>query len=1453
MENYTFIGIGASAGGLHAFEELVTLLPQKENFVYIIAQHLDTNKKSALVEILSRFTVMPVQEISLGTLFLPNHIYIIPPGFNLITKNGHLTLKKIDSTSHSSTPSIDIFFDSLAEYKRSNCIGIILTGSGKDGTEGIKSIKKNDGITISQSPDEAEFDSMPQSAIDSKKVDYILELKQIANDLTDIILTKNRGLPTNINSLGSSFKSVRELLLEKEDIDINQYKYETIRRRINKRMILLHISNIEEYLLYIKTDSEELHHLHQDILIGVTTFFRDKEAFEALKSELFVYLQTKQNNYKLRLWSIACSTGEEAYSLAILVTEISKELNKTFDLHIFATDIDEVSLAKARKGIYQNEFLSGVEPLLLQKYFTKSKNSYKIIESIRKKIIFTNHNILSDPPFTNQDLISCRNFLIYILPQIQKELFKLFNYVLKENGILFLGSSESTISSVKYFVSINNEHRIYKKEQLKKPLKISSHYFSQHLKEKEATQVEQKNRQTHTNQTIEKEISEKIFDFFAPNCVLINKDYSIVYKKGELSFINMTDGFVSLNILENIDKRLRYDLKVIINRVFSSKKLRESNFIEIHLEKDENKFIKIIAHPFETQNSSFMVLLYFQEIDAKDLQFNTSELILRNDSFLLESLTTQIEKIQEDNHHLADELIINKENMQLLNEELQSSNEELQSSNEELETSNEELQSSNEELHLSIHNEQLTQQKLSEILNSSQDGIIGLDLEGNHTFVNKATLQMLGFSEDELLGNNAHRIWHHTKPDGSNYHLDGCTLHHGLTSGESVRTKDLFWKKDGTFMEVEVLQNPIFHNKQITGAVLSFHDITKENALKKEIKYEHSLAQNYLNITGTLVMELDIYGNIMMINSEGCNLLKIKKDKAIGKNFIDNFIPLDIRVQVKKVFHSVISKNEKTLSHYKNELIDTKGNIHSLSWINNYIKDKEGKITGVITSGRDITEEEKLSNKLQHQEQLYKLTFEEAEIGIAHVSLDGAWVDTNEYLSNLLGYTKEEFKTMKVSDITYTDDINNDKFLIKNLLNESANSYNIEKRYISKSGQIVWVNLSVVLLENELNQPLYYLKIIRDISKIKLLMYDLHQEKERFKKIIEFIPIPVLIYNEQGEILFLNKVFRNVIGFTHKELSNINKFIKKLFPNESSGKIHELQEYYTNPTLTTEIQTQVFTTKSSQKITAILNAVSLEAAEENQQKVFIVAMIDITDLQEKDELMIAQSRQAAMGEMLSMIAHQWRQPLSVISMAANTIQMDIDLENKISTKDIEDMISTVGKQTAYLSNTVDDFRDFFKPDKHREETSIAKTLEQITDLVKKSLQSNNITLELPSTKDVIISTYAHQLIQVLINIINNAKDALIEKKSYNAIIKIDCEKEKDELILSICDNAGGIDASVKDKLGQAYVSTKSKNGTGLGLYMSIVIVQKHLKGRLYWESDENGSCFYIALPLVYDA
>ncbi|MFK5881903.1 MAG: PAS domain S-box protein [Sulfurospirillum sp.] len=418
-------------------------------------------------------------------------------------------------------------------------------------------------------------------------------------------------------------------------------------------------------------------------------------------------------------------------------------------------------------------------------------------------------------------------------------------------------------------------------------------------------------------------------------------------------------------------------------------------------------------------------------------------------------------------------------------------------------------------------------------------------------------------------------------------------------------------------------------------------------------------------LEGTLVMTLDLNANVTMINEQGCKLLKLDYDEVIGKNFIDNFVPGEIRHEIKNVFNAVINKRVEMASRYNNEIIDAEGQRHLMTWTNNYTKDINGNITGIVSSGFDITNEQKLQKKLAQEENLYRLTFEEADVGIVHASLEGKWIDTNTYLTNLLGYTKEEFGKLSVSDITHPDDKENDDKMIRDLKSGKINNYHIEKRYIHKNGSVIWANIAVVLLKNEYGKALYFLKIIRDITELKLLMYQLESEEAKLKNIIEFIPIPIMIYDEDGKILIVNKVFKESIGYIKDEILDIEFLVQNIYKNDDK---EFAKEFYDRPFKTKKIEKckQVFFNKKGEKKVGIFNSIMLKNSYDNNKKIVVSAIIDITELQNKEEVMIAQSRQATMGDMLAMIAHQWRQPLSIISMVSNNLHADLELGEKIT-------------------------------------------------------------------------------------------------------------------------------------------------------------------------------------------
>lgn len=746
--------------------------------------------------------------------------------------------------------------------------------------------------------------------------------------------------------------------------------------------------------------------------------------------------------------------------------------------------------------------------------------------------------------------------------------------------------------------------------------------------------------------------------------------------------------------------------------------MRESSKF-VHVESlTEEKFVQIVAQPFHMPLQKKMILIHFHEILTNELFLNTSALPALSENSVISNLSTQLQESRDAMKSISDELLFSKQNMATINEELQNSNEKLQSTVEELETSNEELQSSNGELIASLSSNRELQNRLSLILESSVNGIIGLDMQGHYTFVNEKAAQLLGYSAEYLIEKDSHRICHHTKADGSYYPLEECPIVNTLQRGEVSRGADLFWRKDGTSFPVELVRSPIREEGVITGAVISFHDITKEEILTHELEV---------------------------------NNLK------------------------------------------------------------------------------------------------YEQTFQAAQIGIAHVGLNGAWLDVNQYLCRLVGYTKEELLGLTFQDITHAEDLEKDAEYVQSLLENKITSYQMEKRYIRKNGNVVWVNLSAVVVRNDSNEPLYFISVVQDISQIKMLISDLQRKKNEIESAIRFAPNPILLYDEDGMILLINEAFQDITGYTIKDIPTIDVWNQKILGGEKIADISDVDKLF-EKNQREDIGAKKIITKDG---TVVLWACSLAPLGNvySSKRVLISSAMDITDIHKKEELMLSQSRQAAMGDMIGMIAHQWRQPLSVIAMVANNLRASMELSEEIVQADIYKLIDVLSEQTQYLSRTIDDFRTFFKPEKTKEKIVLCRIYEKLQSMMQKILENNQITLTLVNDCNIEFYTYPNELIQVMLNVVNNAKDAIKERKIENARIEIDTSVVNNLLRISISDNAGGIDKSVIERLGEPYVTTKSTNGTGLGIYMSLMIIEKHFGGTLHWKNINGGSCFTIELPL----
>lgn len=727
---FPIVGIGASAGGLEAFTKLLSNLPNDTGMAFVLLQHLDPKHESMSAEILQRSTQMPVTEVQDGISAAPNQVHVIPSGFNMEIEQGRLRL--IPRGKGRTPPlAIDLFFESLAKDQKNLAIGVVLSGTGHDGTQGLMTIKAEGGITFAQNPQSAKFENMPISAIESGSVDLVMTPEKIALELGRIAahpyLQQFSADPTpepaswedSPSKQQDSLNQIFALLKRRCHVDFSFYKSSTVRRRIERRMLLHKITNLKRYADFLQKDSSEAQALFADILIHVTGFFRDPEVFEALKTEVFPkIIENRAAGVPIRIWVPGCSTGEEAYSLAIALLEFLGERVTHLPIQIFATDISEQAIQKARAGEYPEIISSAVSPDRLSRFFLKAADGtgYKIAKSIRDVCIFSRHDLTADPPFAKIDLISCRNLLIYFTPTLQKQVIPIFHYSLASKGFLLLGKSETIGSWAELFNPIDKTFKVYQRTGAPIALRLrfpASTYVQDKVETTTSSKLEAK---IDPNAPFDvQKIADQIVQLEYPG-VLVNQNMEILQIRGRPSpFIELAPGAPSNQLFKMVHPELLRDIRMTIEAAKKTNATTRKLQLSLCEGRDlitYNLNVIPVQHPQKLTEQLFLIV--FEKTQTEKLKKNTklrSTLRSTNqysrgkagspkgkkDLYTLE-LQAELNELREFQRTLAEKYESAQDDLTATNEELQSANEELQSTNEEMETAKEELQSGNEEL-----------------------------------------------------------------------------------------------------------------------------------------------------------------------------------------------------------------------------------------------------------------------------------------------------------------------------------------------------------------------------------------------------------------------------------------------------------------------------------------------------------------------------------------------------------------------------------------------------------------------------------------------------------------------------------------------------------------------------------------------------------------------------------
>lgn len=755
-QNFPVVGIGASAGGLGAFEAFFTGLPKDKapDMTFIVVQHLAPDHKSLLSEIIKRYTDLPVFQVEDGMVIKPNCIYIIPPNKNMALINGSLQLFDL-TTSRGQNLPIDYFFRSLAVDQKEKAVCIILSGTGSDGSLGLRAIKDEGGIAIVQSKESAEYDGMPESAIATGLVDYQLTPDEMGKHLLSYVSHANRlaNQPEDTKLLNNEnmLKKIFSLIRNQTGHDFSNYKPSMINRRIERRLAVNQIEHTSDYIKFLQQTPTEVDFLLNDMLIGVTNFFRDKEAFAKLEDEIIPKLfEGKPDHSTIRIWCAGCSTGEEAYSIAILVHEHLEKLKMRYNVQIFATDIDRQAIAIARSGVYPSSIVEDLTTDRIDRFFylEPDNSSYRISKNIREMLIFSEQSIIKDPPFSRLDLISCRNLLIYLSSALQKKLIPLFHYALRPNGVLFLGVSESVGSFELLFDVIDRKLKFFRrKEDVQGILRsIPSQILEppvekEYINNSKGLKVDYKPKPTLREITEQAILKENLIAG-----VLVNENGDTLYIHGKTGiFLEPSQGEVGVsNILKMAREGLKRELKVAFKNCIEKNEIIRIQEINIktngHYTKVNLTIKPVKTSPLSTKKQALYIILLEEtkeQLTNKKTVVNEALLTVELDAYI-EELKTELrikdEYLQATNEELEtsnEELKSTIEEMQSVNEELQSTNEELETSKEELQSINEELSTVNSELQIKVHDLSQVSNDMNNLLSGTNIATIFLDHQQN--------------------------------------------------------------------------------------------------------------------------------------------------------------------------------------------------------------------------------------------------------------------------------------------------------------------------------------------------------------------------------------------------------------------------------------------------------------------------------------------------------------------------------------------------------------------------------------------------------------------------------------------------------------------------------------------------------------------------------------------------
>lgn len=1454
-EAFFVVCLGASAGGLETLEQFFAHMPPDSGMSFVIVVHLDPTHKTLLPELLARYTRMEVCTAEEGMAVEPNKVYVIPANRDMTINSGQLHLEE-PQAPRGMRHTIDIFLRSLATDMGENAIAVILSGTGTDGTQGVKAVKEAGGIVVVQEEASAKYPGMPQSAIATGVADLVLPTPKIPEKILEIahrsILLSKRKEAAPAKQITEQLKSIFRIVNSRIGYDFSSYKISTLMRRIERRMTVNDISDIAGYIKFLIEKPEESRALFKEFLIGVTSFFRDSGAFDAFEQKVVPHLcEDRDPNDPLRVWLAGCSTGEEAYTVAILIREYLRKHRLDVKVQIFASDIDGEAIDFARNGLYPDSIGADVSVERLRNFFQKKDSTYNVVKSIREMIVFAQHNVIKDPPFSRLDLLICRNLLIYLNPDLQKRLLPLFAQALKPNGFLFLGTSETVGGFTDLFKPVDKKWKIFQLQQSGKRLGIEFPIitFRTPITESEPVKVRPESS-ISPGMWAEKMLMQR----YSPPCVVINEKFEIIYFSTRTSrYLEPPVGEPTHNILKMAKDELRPALRAAIHKALSEQQVTIYQGLKLVTEIGEETLelrVEPITQPLSAKGLALVIfepseLVKHAEMPIKTGSREPLKKDVINQNQMVQQLEEQLRITNEQLQSTVEQMETANEELKSSNEELMSMNEEFQSTNEELETSKEELQALNEEL-VTVNAE--LQNKVDELSQANadlQNFLAGTDIA---TIFLDRQFQVKRFSPAMA------KLFNLIISDIGRplQHFSGTINYHELQSD----VKRVLEKLTPIEREISNPEKKIYYMVRIlpyrtiedviNGVVVTFIDITTRKLLEEERQRERNLLESIMQTTDVMLVYLDMEFNFVLVNQAYAKTCQMKSEDMIGKNHFTLYPDTEneaIFRQVRDTGEPVFFKDKPFYFPDQPE----RGTTY-WDWSLVPVHGTDGTIIGLVFSLRETTKYKSLELALRESEKRFR-AFMDNSPTIAwmkdeegrHVYLNKTYERKfNVQLANWEGKTDVELWPQEIAENFRKNDLA--------VLEQGVPLEFVEEAPIPDGEIRTWWNFKFPVTDEAGRR--YVGGIGLDASERYAAEKALRESENMVRTILDSVDEGFIVIDPDYRILTANKPFFKQVGLSEEEVigKKCHKIIHKVHAPCSSAQ-QQCAVYDVFHTGKPQTCTHTHFTNDGKNIYVETKAYPLKNAEGRIISV-IEAICDVTEKRLLEEERLKSQKLQSLGTLAGGIAHDFNNLLQGIFGYINFAKSAYDQKDKFL--NYLEKAEGALNQTVGLTRQLLTFSKGGKPLKQL--MTIIPAIENATRFALSGAQTD-YRLLVPNTPWPLEADEG-QLMQVFQNLIINAREAMSGSGTIGITIDnvtvapetvIGIPKGGKFLRIAIKDSGIGIAEENISRIFDPYFTTKS-DGSGLGLATVFSIVNNH-GGTVQVQSIKNqGTAFVVYLP-----